>query len=77
MHRYNLFGTPAKSRGFQMSKKPGKFLSKLAGFVSLRHFRCTLSQVIFRRINGRNQKLFDFNTLFKNSFILEIPTLNQ
>ena len=20
MHRYNLFGTPAKSRGFQMSK---------------------------------------------------------
>ena len=33
MHRYNLFGTPAKSRGFQMSiSKIGKPLSKLADF---------------------------------------------
>ena len=46
-------------------------------FVSCQHFRCTFSQVVFRRVNGRNQKLFDLNTLFKNSFILVIPTLNQ
>ena len=49
----------------------------LGKHASLQHFRYTLSQVVFRRVNGRNQKLFDLNTLFKNSFILVIPTFNQ
>lgn len=37
MHRYNLFGTPAKSRGFQMSKS--KQRSRRALALTLRCFR--------------------------------------
>ena len=49
MHRYNLFGTPAKSRGFQMSKMATVLTNR--GPVSMFHFlRRTACHKMCRRI---------------------------